>query len=206
MNQKEVINTLNEVQNMSNNVLILYNAHAKGNQELTDLGNMTYYIIWNFAKSLIALKHLQSTTLRIEQDFAIGELYVTINECIKHVIGFKTADGNIRKKSLWVKEMGRYILKHPEKEEQYNKLKDLLVAFADSFPKGTELEELRNIATHGDTRIDELLKLHTTPNSKIFHHLDRWGKCILPAAHFALTCFEDECQNEMNDKMKTNKG
>lgn len=26
MNHKEVINTLNEVQNMSNNVLILYNA------------------------------------------------------------------------------------------------------------------------------------------------------------------------------------
>ena len=58
----------------------MYKAHAQGNQELTDLGNITYYILWNYAKSLIALKHFLSATLRCEQDFAIGELCVTINE------------------------------------------------------------------------------------------------------------------------------
>ena len=200
MNQMELINTLDEIQNMCNNVLILYKVHAKGNQELTDLGNMTYYILWNYAKSLIALKHLLCTTLRYEQDFAIGELCVTINECIKHVIGFKTADGNIRKKSLWIKEMGKYILKHPEQEEKYNTLKAQLVAFADSFEKGHELEVIRNIATHGDTKVNELLKLHTTPISNIIKYLDRWGNLMLPTADFAFTCFENECQQIMNKR------
>jgi hypothetical protein len=197
-NQNELVKTLEEIQDMCNNVLILYKAHAKGNQELTDLGNMTYYILWNFAKSLIALKHFQNATLNLERDFATGELCVTINECIKHVIGFKTFDGNIRKKSLWIKEMGKYILKHPEQEEKYNALKAQLVAFADNFEKGHELEVIRNIATHGDTKINVLLKLHTTSISNIIKYLDGWGNLMLLVANFAFMCFENECQQVIN--------
>ena len=198
MNQTELIATLDELQDMCNNVLILYNAHDKGNQELTDLANMTYYILWNYTKFLIALKQFQNATLRCEQDFAIGELYITINECIKHVIGFKTDDGKHRNKSLWIKEMGNYILKHPVFKEKYITTKNMLIEFADSFKKNSDLKVIRDIAAHGDVKIEKLLKLHATPISIILQYMDDWGQCLMPVADFVFTCFESECQQEMN--------
>ena len=82
----EINTAIDEIQNMCNNVLILYNAHAKGNPELTNLANLTYYLLWNYSKSLIAVKLLLSATSQNEQDFAKGQLCITINECIKLVI------------------------------------------------------------------------------------------------------------------------
>lgn len=198
MNQTELIDTLEEIQDMCKNVLILYNAHAQGNQELTDLANLTGYLLWNYTKSLITLKHLLNMTLRCEQDFAIGELCVVINECTKKIIGFKTKDGKNRKESLWINKMGRYITIHPELTKEYNLLKEKWIFYADSSYTQGIIKDLRDVATHGDIKIDELIKLHNASISDIINYLDNWGKIMQPTANFVFNCFENKCKQVMN--------
>lgn len=141
-----------------------------------------------------------SATTQYEQDFAKGQLCVTINECIKHVIGFETNNGKQRKESLWIQEMGDFISNHQYSSEQYNSLKKDWIGYANSFDGNLELKDMREIATHGDKKIENLIKLHTLSVSKIVHYLDEWGKIMLPTAHFAFTCFENECQQKMKTK------
>ena len=200
INIKDITETLKGLQNMCNSVQILYEAYAKGNTELTNLANISFYLLWNYSKSMIELKILLNATLPCEEDFAKGQLCLTINECIKHVIGFNTKDGKNRKESLWMKEMGEYISKHPEIKEQYGLIKDALIPYADDFDKGCILQEIRKIATHGDTHIDNLIKIHDLSHSEVIRFLAGWEKCISPAAHFAFTCFENECQQEINKR------
>ena len=100
MNTKGIVETLYGLQNMHNSVLVLYNAHAKGNQELTNLANLAYYLLWNYSKSLIELQIFLNASLSCEEDYAKGQLCTTINECLKHVIGFEIGQRN---KSLWIK-------------------------------------------------------------------------------------------------------
>lgn len=198
MNQTELIDTLEELQDMCNNVLILYNAHAQGSQELTDLANMTGYLLWNYTKSLIILKHFQNATLRCEQDFAIGELCVVINECTKKIIGFKTKDGKLRKESLWIDKIGRYITIHPELTKEYNLLKEKWLFYADAADIQGIIKDMRDIATHGDIKMDELIKLHNASISDIINYLDKWGKIMWTTANFVFICFENKCQQVMN--------
>lgn len=181
------------LQDMCNNVIILYNEHAKGNQELTNLANLTYYILWNYLKSLTALKILFSASTQYEQDFAKGQLCVTINECIKHIIGFETSSKQ-RKESFWIQEMRSFTSTHQKYKEQYIKLKENWVTFADSFDGNARLKDFRDIATHGDKKIEDLIKLHTLPVSNVVHYLDEWGKIMLSTAHYTFTCFENECK------------
>ena len=199
MNQTELIDTLEEIQNMCNKVLILYNAHAKGNQELADLANMTGYLLWNYTKSLITLNHLQNATLRCEQDFAKGELCVVINECTKKIIGFTTKTGKIRKRSSWIDVMERYITIHPELTKEYSLLKERWMAFADITDIQNKIKDIRDITTHGDEKMDELIKLHNVPISDVIKYLDKWGKLMWPTANFVFTCFEKECQQTQNN-------
>ena len=93
INIKDITETLKGLQNMCNSVQILYEAYAKGNTELTNLANISFYLLWNYSKSMIELKILLNATLPCEEDFAKGQLCLTIDECIKHVIGFNTKDG-----------------------------------------------------------------------------------------------------------------
>ena len=199
INPKDIDETLNGLHNICNCTLVLYDAHAKGNLYLTNLANMTYYLLWNFSKSMIELKIFLSATIRNEQDFAKGQLCITINECIKHVIGFKTNNRKNRENSLWIREMGTYISKRPELSEQYEVIRDDLLLFAESFEKDNVLKDIRNIAAHGDIKIESLIKIHNLSFSKVMRFLDGWRKCMLPAANFAFTCFERECQLEMNN-------
>ena len=184
------------LQDMCNNVIILYNEHAKGNQELTNLANLTYYILWNYLKSLTALKILFSASTQYEQDFAKGQLCVTINECTKHIIGFSKQ----REESFWNQEMANFIYIHQKYKEQYIKLKENWVAFADGFDGNAKLKDFRDIATHGDKKIENLIKLHELSVFQIGHYLNEWEKIMLPTAHYIFTCFENECQQEMNNK------
>ena len=202
INSYHLVENLNGLQNICNSILVLYEAHAIEKQELTNLANLTYYLSWNCSKSIIELKTLLNATSNIEQDYAKGQLCVTINECIKHLIGFETDDGKVRKKNLWIKEMGKYISKHPEIEKQYKKIKDDLILYADSFEKGSNIEVVRNIAAHGDSKIDNLIKIHNLSSLEVLRYLDGLGKCMLPAANFAFNCFENECQQEMNNDNK----
>ena len=196
ISQKVLVDTLDEIQIMFNNVLILYNAHAKGNQELNDLANMTGYLLWNYSKSLITLKHFQNAVTRWEQDFAIGELCVVINECTKKIIGFKTED---RGKSLWIDKIGRYITtRYPELTQEYGLLKDKWVSYADTTDIQGKIKDIRDITTHGDNELYKLIKLHDTSTSDIINYLYIWGKLMWPTANFVFTCFENECQQEMN--------
>ena len=181
---------IKELQKMCNNVIILYNKHAKGNQELTNLANLTYYILWNYLKSLTALKILFNASTQYEQDFAKGQLCVTINECIKRIIGFPKQ----RKESFWIQEMENFISTHQRDKEQFITLKENWVTFADNFDGNAELRDMRDIATHGDKEIEKLIKLHTLPVSNVVHYLDEWGKNMLPTAHFVFSCFENECK------------
>ena len=137
-------------------MLILYDAHAKGNPELTDLANMTGYLLWNYTKSLITLKHFQNAILRCEQDFAIGELCVVINVCTKKIIGFRTKDGKIRKDSFWIDKVGRYITRHPELIKEYSLLKERWISYADTDDTQGEIKTIRDIATHGDNELFNL--------------------------------------------------
>lgn len=189
--------TINSLQNMCDNVRVLYHAHAKGNIEMTNLANLTYYLLWNYSKSLIAVKLLLSATTQYEQDFAKGQLCVTINESIKHVIGFDKDDGKLRKKSFWIQEMGIFISTHQQYSEQYYAFKKEWIRYANSFDDNIELKDMRDIATHGDKKIDNLIKLQTLSVSNVIHYLDEWEKIMLPTAHFTFTCFENECQQEM---------
>lgn len=197
---ENLIQTLDEIQNMYYNVLILYNAHAKGNQEFTNLANLTFYILWNYSKFIIVLKLFFTSTHRCEQDFAIGQLCVTINESIKHLIGFKTKKGRNWNKTMWIKCCGNYISNYPHLEQAYNDITDRLISFADNFENDSTLKNLRNIATHGDDTIPELLKLNQITFSVISHYLDGWGRCLRLASDFAFKCFIKECQHEMNNK------
>lgn len=193
--------TINGLQQMCDNVRVLYDAHAKGNTKLTKMANFAYYLLWNYSKSLIALKLLLSATTQSEQDFAKGQLCVTINECIKHVIGFDTDDGKLRKKSLWIQEMGYFISIHQQYSEQYNAVKKEWIRYADCFDSNIELKDIRDIATHGSKKIENLIKLHTLSVSNVVHYLDEWGKIMLPTAHFIFTCFENECHHGMNKNL-----
>ena len=197
MNQTELTDNLGNLQDMYNNVQILYNAHAKGNQELTDLANMTGYLLWNYTKSLITLKSFQNATLRCEQDFAIGELCVVINECTKKIIGFT---GKTRKESLWIDKIGRYITRHPELTQEYNSLKEKWISYADTDDTQGEIKDIRDIATHGDNELYKLIKLHDTSTSDVINYLNIWGKLMWPTANFVFTCFENECQQEINKR------
>lgn len=199
LEQKYLERTINDLQNMCDNVRVLYDAHAKGNTELTDLANLAYFLLWNYSKSLIVLKLLLSATTQSEQDFAKGQLCVTINECIKRIIGFETKKGTQREESFWIQEMGIFISTHQKYNEQYNTLKENWISFANSFDGNAGLKDMRDIATHGDKKIENLKKLHTLPVSNVVHYLDEWGKIMLPTAHFTLTCFENECQQEMKN-------
>lgn len=197
---KDITETLKGLQNMCNSVKILYEAYAKGNTELTNLANLSFYLLWNYSKSMIELKILLSATFPCEEDFAKGQLCLTIDECIKHVIGFNTKDGKNRKESLWMKEMGEYTSKHPEINKQYGLIKDSLILYADDFDKGCVLQEIRKIATHGDTKIDNLIKIHNLSRSEVLGYLAGWEKCMSPAANFAFTCFENECKRKINKR------
>lgn len=194
-NTNDLTNVIGEIDMMCKNVFILYNEQAKGNQELTNLANLSSCLLWNCSKSMIALKLFFDATTQCEIDFAIGQLCVTINECIKQIIGF---NANRRRKCLWVKDMGEYISKHPEIMNQYNKIKDELILYASSFEKNCDLEIIRNIATHGVKEIEELIKIRNMSISEVSHFLAEWGNFIIPAANFSFTCFENECQQEMN--------
>ena len=197
ISQKVLVDTLDEIQIMFNNVLNLYNAHAKGNQELTDLANMTGYLLWNYSKSLITLKHFQNAVTRWEQDFAIGELCVVINECTKKIIGFET--GNTRReRNLWINKIGKFISRHPELTQEYNSLKERWVSYADTADIQGKIKDIRDITTHGDNELYKLNKLHDTSTSDIINYLYIWGKLMWPTANFVFTCFENECQQEMN--------
>lgn len=198
MNQTELTDNLGNLQDMYNNVQILYNAHAKGNQELTDLANMTGYLLWNYTKSLITLKHFQNAAIRWEQDFAIGELCVVINECTKKIIGFRT--GDTRKKSLWIGQIGRYITRYLELTQEYNSLKERWISYADNTDIQMTIKDIRDITIHGGEKLDELIKLHDTPTSDIINYLDIWGKLMWPTANLLFTCFENECQQEINKR------
>ncbi len=202
MDQTELTDNLGYLQDMFNNVQFLYNAHAKGNQELTDLANITGYLLWNYTKSLIALKHFQNATLRCEQDFAIGELCVVINECTKKIIGFRTGDGKIRKESesLWTDKMGKYITKHRELAKEYSLIKESWISYADTDDMQGEIKNIRDITTHGDDKLDKLIKLRDTSISDVIKYFDKWGKIMWPTANFVFTCFENECQQEINKR------
>lgn len=195
-----MIDNLGILQDMFNNVLILYNAHAKGNQELNELANMTGYLLWNYTKSLITLKHFQNATLRCEQDFAIGELCVVINECTKKIIGFKTKDGKVRKESLWIDKMGSYISTHPELATEYSSLKERWISYADVDNTQGAIKDLRDITTHGDNELYKLIKLHNTSISDVIKYLDKWGKIMWPTANLVFTCFENECKRKINKR------
>lgn len=197
---KDITETLKGLQNMCNSVQILYETYAKGNTELTNLANISFYLLWNYSKSMIELIILLSATFPCEEDFAKGQLCLTIDECIKHVIGFNTKDGKNRKESLWMKEMGEYTSKHPEIKEQYGLIKEALILYADDFDKGCVLQEIRKIATHGDTKIDNLIKIHNLSHSEVLGYLAGWEKCMSPAANFAFTCFENECKRKINKR------
>lgn len=194
INSKDIVETLNELQDMCNSVLVLYDAHAKGNRELTNLANLTYYLLWNYSKSLIELQIFLNASLSCEEDYAKGQLCITINECLKHVIGFEIGQRN---KSLWTKEIGDYISMHPEMKEHYDPIKNGLIQYANIFEKGCTLQEIRKLATHGDKEIDNLIKIHNLSHSVVLRYLAGWEKCISPAANFAFTCFENECQQEI---------
>ena len=56
MNKNEIDETLEELEKMSDNVLVLNDAYSKENPLLLELANITYYLLWNYTKSLIALK------------------------------------------------------------------------------------------------------------------------------------------------------
>ncbi len=195
MNQTEPTDNIGNLQDMCNNVLFLYNAHAKGNQELTDLANITGYMLWSYTKSLIALKYFQNAPLRHKQDFAIGELCVVINECTKKIIGFRT--GKARKESLWIDKIGRYITRHPELTQEYNSLKEGWISYADTTDIQMAIKDVRSITIHGVEKVDELIKLHDTSTSDVIDHLDIWGKLMWPTANLVFTCFENECQQEL---------
>lgn len=192
-----IVKTLKGLQNMCNSVLVLYDAYANGNQELKNLANLAYYLLWNYSKSMIELQMLLNASLPCEENFAKGQLCITINECLKHVIGFETRQ---RKKSLWVKDMEDYISKRPKMKKQYSLIKDGLILYADSFNKDCTLQEIRKLATHGDKEIENLLKKHNLPHSEVFHYLAGWEKSVTPAANFAFSCFENECQKEINKR------
>ena len=196
--------TINGLQQMCDNVRVLYDAHAKGNTKLTKMANFAYYLLWNYLKSLIALKLLLSATTQSEQDFAKGQLCVTINECIKRVIGFEAKKGTQREECFWIQEMGIFISTHQQYSEQYYALKKEWIRYANSFDGNIDLKDMRDIATHGDKKIENLIKLHTLPVSNVVHYLDEWGKIMLPTAHFTFTCFENECQQVMDNKFKSN--
>ncbi len=195
MNQKELVNNLNDIQSMCNNVLILYNAHAKGNQELTDLANVTFNILWSYAKSLVEIKLLLNATLRFEQDYAIGGLCITMNECTKKIIGYTTKK---RKESLWIDKFGKYITRHPELNKEYELLKEKWISFADTDTTNiqTKIKEIRDIMTHGDEKLDEFIILNNTPTSDVIKYLNDWGRLMWPTANMVFTCFENECQQE----------
>ena len=110
--------SIDDIQDMCNNVLILYKAYGKKNQELSDLANLAYNLLWIYSKSLIVLKMLLNSSVRCEQDYALGQICVTVNEGIKAVIGF-TPDK--RNTSLWIDKMGKYILEQVELKSQYDK-------------------------------------------------------------------------------------
>ena len=126
MNKNEIDETLEELEKMSDNVLVLNDAYSKENPLLLELANITYYLLWNYTKSLIALKMYLNSTFRCEKDFALSQICITINECLKHVIGFNTKDSKQRKDSIWIAKMGRFIVSHPEMQEHYNSLKEKL--------------------------------------------------------------------------------
>lgn len=197
MEAKGIAETLCGLQNMHNSVLVLYKAYAKGNHELTNLANLTYYLLWNYSKSLIELQIFLNASLSSEEDYAKGQLCITINECLKHVIGFEIGQRN---KSLWTTEMGDYISTHPEMKGQYDPIKNGLIQYADSFKKGCTLQEIRKLATHGDKVIDNLIKIHDLSHSEVLRYLAGWEKCMSPAANFAFSCFENECQQEINKR------
>lgn len=196
--QDELIETLDEIQNMCCYVLLLYDAYAKRNQELNDLANLTYYLLWNYSKSIIALKLFLNSALRSEQDFALGQICITINECTKKVIGYKTKDGKDRNGSIWINDMGRFISKHPELEDQYIKLKNGWILYADGFDNNEELRYIRNIATHGDRLIDNMMYLKELSATKVIHYLNAWDKNMRLTSDFVFMCFENECQCEIN--------
>lgn len=45
-----------------------------------------------------------------------------------------------------------------------------------------------------------LLRPHDLSHSEVIRYLAGWEKCISTAAHFAFTCFENECQQEINKR------
>lgn len=200
MNKNEIDETLEELEKMSDNVLVLNDAYSKENPLLLELANITYYLLWNYTKSLIALKMYLNSTFRCEKDFALSQICITINECLKHVIGFNTKDSKQRKDSIWIAKMGRFIVCHPEMQEHYNSLKEKLLLFADKFDKGSVLKAVRDIATHGDKDIEKMRSLHQIPSSTIIQHLSEWGMYMQPTAHFAFTVFENECQREIDNR------
>ena len=198
MNQKETVDSLNEIQSMCNNVLILYNAYAKGNQELTDLANITFNLLWNYAKSLIELKLLLYSTSRFELDYAIWGLCVTINECTKKIIGYTTDNGKTRERRSWINKMAKYITKHPELNNEYNSLKEEWISYADTTDMQMKIKEIRDIMTHGVDQLDDFIILNNTSTSNILKYVDKWGKIMWPTANFVFTCFENECKQEIN--------
>lgn len=198
MNQKEIVDNLNEIQSMGNHVLILYNAHAKGNKELTDLANVTFNILWSYAKSLVEIKLLLNATLRFEQDYAIGGLCITMNECTKKIIGYTTEK---RKKSLWIDKFGKYITRHPELNKEYKLLKEKWISFADKTDIQTKIKEIRDTMTHGDEKLDEYIILNNTPTSDVIKYLNDWGRLMWSTANMVFTCFENECKHEMKITM-----
>ena len=128
----------------------------------------------------------------------IGELCVVINECTKKIIGFRT--GKTRKESLWIDKIGRYITRHPELTQEYNSLKEKWISYADTDDTQGEIKDIRDIATHGDNELYKLIKLHDTSTSDVINYLDIWGKLMWPTANFVFTCFENECQQEINKR------
>ena len=187
---KEIDKTLNDLQVMSYNVQILYDKVAKRNHELSNLANMSYYFLWNYSKSLILTKLLLVDYPQSMQDFAKGQLYVTINESIKQIIGF----GKQRQKSLWINEMSKYCSMRSEIKEQYNKIKDAWIEYTNENEKNKNIKTIRDIATHGDKSIEKLTKIKSLSLPDVIKTLDWWGKIMWTTAHFTFTCFENECQ------------
>ncbi len=189
-NNKEIDDTLIEIQHMCDSVAVLYKFYAKSKcAELEELGRFTYYLLWVNSIALIILKWFNNSSLRCEQDYALGQLCVIINESTKKIIGFSEPT---RKKCFWNEVMGAYTIKHPNELKDFNNLGDSLRSFA-NLPEQKTLKELREITTHGDKKIEELLRLRSLPTKDIIRFLGLWGDCMLPAANFAFRCFEKEC-------------
>jgi hypothetical protein len=81
-------------------------------------------------------------------------------------------------------------------------LKEKWISFADTDTTNiqTKIKEIRDIMTHGDEKLDEFIILNNTPTSDVIKYLNDWGRLMWPTANMVFTCFENECQQEINKR------